>query len=63
MRLINPGNVGTPEVLSDLAATGAPATDAIPLEDLLMIINCMLCVSPQACIKEVDVPPMTSKGA
>jgi len=37
--VINPGNVGTPEVLSDLAEIGAPATDAIPLEDLLMIID------------------------
>ena len=61
--VINPGNVGTPEVLSDLAEIGAHATDAIPLEDLLMIIDCVLCLSRQACIKEIDVPAMSSKGA
>ncbi|MFY8149046.1 MAG: SDR family oxidoreductase [Prochlorococcaceae cyanobacterium] len=61
--VINPGNVGTPEVLSDLAEIGAPATDAIPLEDLLMMIDCVLCLSRQTCIKEIDVPAMSSKGA
>jgi 3-oxoacyl-[acyl-carrier protein] reductase len=61
--VINPGNVGTPEVLSDLAEIGAPATDAIPIEDLLMIIDCVLCLSRQTCIKEIDVPAMSSKGA
>jgi NAD(P)-dependent dehydrogenase (short-subunit alcohol dehydrogenase family) len=61
--VINPGNVGTPEVLSDLAEIGAPATDAIPLEDLLMIIDCVLCLSRQTCIKEIDVPAMSTKGA
>jgi 3-oxoacyl-[acyl-carrier protein] reductase len=61
--VINPGNVGTPEVLSDLAEIGAPTTDAIPLEDLLMIIDCILRLSRQTCIKEIDVPAMSSKGA
>jgi NAD(P)-dependent dehydrogenase (short-subunit alcohol dehydrogenase family) len=61
--VINPGNVGTPEVLADLAEIGAPATDAIPLQDLLMIIDCVLCLSRQTCIKEIDVPAMSSKGA
>ncbi len=61
--VINPGNVGTPEVLSDLAEIGSPATDAIPLEDLLMIIDCILGLSRQTCIKEIDVPAMSSKGA
>jgi NADP-dependent 3-hydroxy acid dehydrogenase YdfG len=63
VRVINPGIVGTPEVLSGLAEIGAPATDAIPLEDLLMIIDCVLCLSRQTCIKEIDVPAMSSKGA
>jgi 3-oxoacyl-[acyl-carrier protein] reductase len=61
--VINPGNVGTPEVLADLAEIGVPATDAIPLEDLLMIFDCILGVSRQTCIKEIDVPAMSSKGA
>jgi NAD(P)-dependent dehydrogenase (short-subunit alcohol dehydrogenase family) len=61
--VINPGNVGTPEVLSDLDGIGAPATEAIPLEDLLSIIDCILSLSRQTCIKEIDVPAMSGKGA
>lgn len=61
--VINPGNVATPEVLDDLARMGAPAADAIPLDDLLMILDCVLAVSRHTCIKEVDVPAMAGKGA
>lgn len=61
--VINPGNVGTPDVFSDLEEVGAAATDAIPLEDLLMIIDCVLSLSRQTCVKEIDVPAMSSKGA
>ena len=61
--VINPGNVATPEVLADLAAMGAPATDAIPLQDLLSIIDCVLSLSRQTCIKEIDVPAMAGRGA
>jgi 3-oxoacyl-[acyl-carrier protein] reductase len=61
--VINPGNVGTPEVLADLEAMGAPATDAIPLQDLLTIIDCVLSLSRQTCIKEIDVPAMAGRGA
>lgn len=61
--VINPGNVATPEVLADLEAMGAPATDAIPLQDLLMIIDCVLSLSRQTCIKEIDVPAMAGRGA
>jgi 3-oxoacyl-[acyl-carrier protein] reductase len=61
--VINPGNVATPEVLADLEAMGAPATDAIPLQDLLNIIDCVLSLSRQTCIKEIDVPAMAGRGA
>ncbi len=61
--VINPGNVGTPEVLADLEGIGAPATDAIPLQDLLTIIDCVLSLSRQTCIKEIDVPAMAGRGA
>jgi 3-oxoacyl-[acyl-carrier protein] reductase len=61
--VINPGNVGTPEVLADLEVMGAPATDAIPLQDLLNIIDCVLSLSRQTCIREIDVPAMAGRGA
>jgi 3-oxoacyl-[acyl-carrier protein] reductase len=61
--IINPGNVGTPEVLGDLAASNLPIEAAIPLEDLLSIINCVVSVSRSTCIKEIDVPAMLGEGA
>ena len=61
--VINPGNVGTPEVLTDLAAEHLTGGDAIPLTDLLSIIDCILSVSRATCIKEIDVPAMVGEGA
>ncbi len=61
--VINPGNVGTPELLADLERSGLPASDAIPLDDLLLIIDCVLSVSRRTCIKEIDVPAMAGLGA
>lgn len=61
--VINPGNVGTPEVLADLAADNLGSGEAIPLTDLLIIIDCILSLSRATCIKEIDVPAMLSKGA
>jgi len=61
--VINPGNVGTPEVLADLAAAHLSGEEAIPLADLLRIIDCVLSVSRATCIKEIDVPAMSGKGA
>jgi 3-oxoacyl-[acyl-carrier protein] reductase len=61
--VINPGNVGTPEVLADLAADNLLCGEAIPLADLLSIIDCILSLSRATCIKEIDVPAMLSKGA
>jgi 3-oxoacyl-[acyl-carrier protein] reductase len=61
--VINPGNVGTPEVLDDLAASGLTSDEAIPLTDLLSIIDCILSLSRYTCIKEIDVPAMSGKGA
>lgn len=40
--VINPGNVGTPEVLADLAAANLTGGEAIPLSDLLAILDCVL---------------------
>jgi NAD(P)-dependent dehydrogenase (short-subunit alcohol dehydrogenase family) len=61
--VINPGNVGTPEVLADLAAESLSSDEAIPLTDLLSIIDCVLSLSRSTCIKEIDVPAMLGKGA
>ena len=61
--VINPGNVGTPEVLADLAANNLTGGEAIPLADLLKIIDCILSLSRATCIKEIDVPAMLGTGA
>jgi 3-oxoacyl-[acyl-carrier protein] reductase len=61
--IINPGNVGTPEVLADLAAHNLSGGEAIPLTDLLKIIDCILSLSRATCIKEIDVPAMLGEGA
>jgi 3-oxoacyl-[acyl-carrier protein] reductase len=61
--VINPGNVGTPEVLADLAADQLLGGEAIPLSDLLAIFDCVLSLSRSTCIKEIDVPAMLGEGA
>lgn len=61
--IINPGNVGTPEVLADLAAAHCDANQAIPLDDLMQIIDCVLALSRATCIKEIDLPAMRGSGA
>ncbi|MEO1131667.1 MAG: SDR family oxidoreductase [Cyanobacteria bacterium J06639_1] len=62
--VINPGNIGTPEVLADLAEDGDPTGDrAIPLSDLMSVIDCVLSLSRSTCIKEIDLPAMLGEGA
>ncbi len=61
--VINPGNVGTPEVLADLAAANLTGGEAIPLSDLLSIVDCILSLSRATCIKEIDLPAMRGEGA
>lgn len=61
--IINPGNIATPEVLDDLKQAGKPETDAIPLSDLLSVIDCVLSLSRSTCIKEIQIPAMNAKGA
>lgn len=61
--VINPGNIGTPEVLEDLRRAGQPETNAIPLSDLLSVIDCVLSLSRSSCIKEIQIPAMSAKGA
>jgi 3-oxoacyl-[acyl-carrier protein] reductase len=61
--IINPGNVGTPEVLADLAAEQLAGGHAMPLSDLMKIVDCILSLSRATCIKEIDVPAMLGEGA
>ncbi|MFM7426824.1 MAG: SDR family NAD(P)-dependent oxidoreductase [Elainella sp.] len=61
--VINPGNVGTPEVLADLAADSLLGGEAIPLADLLRVIDCVLSLSRASCVKEIDLPAMLGEGA
>lgn len=62
--VINPGNVGTPEVLEDLAVEGELIDGKfIPLSDLLNIIDCILSLSRATCVKEIDIPAMLGTGA
>lgn len=61
--IINPGNVATPEVLSDLKIAGEPEENAIPLSDLMAIIDCVMSLSRSTCIKEIQVPAMNGRGA
>lgn len=60
--VINAGNVGTDEVLADLASSGLSGQHALPLEDLILIIDCILSVSRLTCIKEINLPAMQGSG-
>ncbi len=61
--IINPGNIATPEVLDDLREAGQPESNAIPLSDLLSVIDCILSLSRSTCIKEIQIPAMNARGA
>ena len=61
--VINPGNIATPEVLSDLKEAGQSEQNAIPLQDLLQVIDCVLSLSRATCIKEIQIPAMSAEGA
>jgi 3-oxoacyl-[acyl-carrier protein] reductase len=63
LTVINPGNVGTPEVLSELQPGAEERGDVVPLGDLLAVIDCVLAVSRSTCVKEIDLPPMNARGA
>ena len=56
--LINPGNIATHEVLSDLKGAGKDESHAIPLNDLFSIIACTLKLSNRTNISEIDLPTM-----
>ena len=61
--IINPGNIATPEVLEDLQQAEQSASNAIPIADLLCVIDCILSLSNSTCIKEIQIPAMSARGA
>lgn len=56
--VINPGNVGTEEVIEDLKQGTMAGARPIPMADLLAVIDCVLSLSRDTCIKEIDLPAM-----
>lgn len=56
--LLQPGYVATPEVLNDLAAANQPSTQAIPLSDLMLLIETILQLSRSTNVNEIDLPNM-----
>lgn len=61
--VINPGNVGTPEVLAESVPDAVDRGEVIPLADLLLVVDCVLGVSRATCVKEIDLPAMSGRGA
>ena len=60
--VLNPGNIATPEVLNDLSSSDLSPDDAIPINDLLQVVDCVLSVSRSTCIKEIHLPAMNGQG-
>lgn len=61
--VINPGNVATPEVIADLSADAIIGGEAVPMADLLAVIDCVMALSRHTCAKEIDLPAMGGLGA
>lgn len=58
LTVINPGNVGTDEVVEDLKQRTMAGARPIPMADLLAAINCVLKLSRDTCIMEIELPAM-----
>lgn len=56
--LLQPGYVATPEVLNDLAAANQSPSQAIPLSDLMLLIESILQLSRSTNVNEIDMPNM-----
>lgn len=61
--VINPGNIGTPEVLSEQPVDALERGLVIPMDDLLAVIDCVVRVSRSTCVKEVNLPANGACGA
>ena len=56
--LLKPGYVATSEVLEDFKATGISEDYAIPLQDLMAVIETVLNLSNRTNINEIEIPTM-----
>jgi short-subunit dehydrogenase len=56
--LINPGFVATPEVLADFKSSGTNENAAIPLNDLIAVIEMVMSLSNRTNVNEIDLPNM-----
>jgi NAD(P)-dependent dehydrogenase (short-subunit alcohol dehydrogenase family) len=57
--VINPGNVATAEVLTDIQEGRFPPQEAIPLEDLISCIDWILSLSPHVDVSEINLEQRT----
>ena len=57
--VINPGNVATAEVLTDIQEGRFPPQDAIPLGDLVSCIDWILSLSPHVNVSEINLEQTT----
>lgn len=57
--VINPGNVATAEVLTDIQDRRFPPQEAIPLEDLVSCIDWILSLSPHVDVSEINLEQRT----
>ncbi len=55
--MINPGVLGTPEVLADIQEGRTPAQPLIPLRDICSLIDWLLSLAPSTEVGEVDLRP------
>ena len=53
--VVNPGNVATDEVLSDIAAGHFEEQVPIPIADLAVAIDCALAMSPDSVVSEINI--------
>ena len=53
--VINPANVATPEVLTDIVEGRTAEQEAIPLDDIVRTVDYVLAASPAAIPSEIDI--------
>lgn len=63
--VINPGSLATDVPYADgaAAALNRHGRSAIPLSDLVLLVKCLVALSPAACVKEIDLPAMDDLAA
>lgn len=59
--ILNPGSIDTSRPYTVVADD--PASDGIPLRDLVNLTRCVVSLSRHTCIKEVDIPAMQDTEA